>query len=55
MTIYKTLRFDDTRGDLIRWLLAKPRTYNSEDVVDGVTLPDPDARGSSTYPFGRSR
>jgi hypothetical protein len=72
MTIYKTLCFYDMRGDLTRWLLAKPRTYgeargmgiatgptwdaalldgmltiegvNSEDVVDGVALPDPDAR-----------
>jgi len=62
----------DMRGDLIRWLSARPRTYgeargtgiatgptwdaalvdglltiegvNSEDVVDGVTLPNPDAR-----------
>ena len=66
------LPFHDMRGDLIRWLSARPRTYgeargmgiatgptwdaalvdglltiegvNSEDVVDGVTLPNPDAR-----------
>jgi hypothetical protein len=72
MTIYTTLRFDDMRGDLIRWLSARPRTYgeargvgiatgptwnaalldgmltiegvDSEDVVDGVTHPYPDAR-----------
>jgi hypothetical protein len=72
MPIYKILSFDDMRGDLIRWLSAKPRTYgeargmgvatgptwdaalldgmltiegvNSEDVVDGVTHPAPDAR-----------
>lgn len=72
MIIYKTLSFDDMRGDLIRWLSARPRTYgeargmgiangptwdavlvdglvtiegvNNEDVVDGVTYPNPDAR-----------
>ena len=72
MFIYKVLSFHDMRGDLIRWLSARPRTYgeargmgiatgptwdaalldglltiegvNSEDVVDGVTHPAPDAR-----------
>jgi hypothetical protein len=65
-------RFYDVRGDLIRWLSARPHTYgeargmgiatgptwdaalldglltiegvNSEDVVEGVTHPNPDAR-----------
>ena len=27
MMIYKTLSFDDMRGDLIRWLSTRPRTY----------------------------
>jgi hypothetical protein len=72
MFISKILSFDDMRGDLLRWLSVRPRTYgeargmgiatgptwdaalldgmltiegvNSEDVVDGVTHPVPDAR-----------
>ncbi len=72
MIIYKTLSFADMRGDLVRWLSTRPRTYgeargmgiangptwdaalvdglvaidgvNSEDVVDGVMHPNPDAR-----------
>lgn len=72
MLTYKILSFSDMRGDLIRWLSARPRTYgeargmaiaigptwdaalldglvtiegvNSDDVVDGVTHPAPDAR-----------
>jgi hypothetical protein len=72
MFIYKILSFHDMRGDLIRWLAARPRTYgeargmgiatgptwdaalldglltiegvNSDDVVDGVAHPAPDAR-----------
>jgi len=72
MLTYKILSFSDMRGDLIRWLSARPHTYgeargmgiaigptwdaalldglvtiegvNSEDIVDGVTHPAPDAR-----------
>ena len=72
MSTFKILSFSDMRGDLIRWLSARPRTYgeargmgiaigltwgpalrdglvtiegvNSEDVVDGVAYPAPDAR-----------
>jgi hypothetical protein len=43
MLMHKTLSFDDMRGDLIRWLSARPRTYGEARGTGIATGPTWDA------------